>query len=43
MGIKYIPQDKKVFSDLTVQENLELGSYASQDYDWAPVSIISPS
>ena len=37
MGIKYIPQDKKVFSDLTVQENLELGSYASQDYDWVPV------
>ena len=37
MGIKYIPQDKKVFSDLTVRENLELGSYASQDYDWAPV------
>ena len=37
MGIKYIPQDKKVFSDLTVQENLELGSYATQDYDWAPV------
>ena len=36
-GIKYIPQDKKVFSDLTVRENLELGSYASQDYDWAPV------
>jgi len=26
MGIKYIPQDKKVFSDLTVRENLELGS-----------------
>jgi len=37
MGIKYIPQDKKVFSDLTVRENLELGSYASQDYDWVPV------
>ena len=37
MGIKYIPQDKKVFSDLTVRENLELGSYASQDYDWDPV------
>ena len=37
MGIKYVPQDKKVFSDLTVRENLELGSYASKDYDWAPV------
>jgi ABC-type branched-subunit amino acid transport system ATPase component len=37
IGIKYIPQDKKVFSDLTVRENLELGSYASQDYDWVPV------
>ena len=30
MGIKYIPQDKKVFSDLTVRENLELGSYATK-------------
>jgi branched-chain amino acid transport system ATP-binding protein len=27
MGIKYVPQDKKVFSDLTVRENLELGAY----------------
>jgi ABC-type branched-subunit amino acid transport system ATPase component len=36
-GIKYVPQDKKVFSDLTVRENLELGSYASKDYDWEPV------
>jgi branched-chain amino acid transport system ATP-binding protein len=34
MGIKYIPQDKKVFSDLTVRENLELGSYATRDYEW---------
>lgn len=34
LGIKYIPQDKKVFSDLTVRENLELASYASQDYGW---------
>jgi ABC-type branched-subunit amino acid transport system ATPase component len=33
-GIKYIPQDKKVFQDLTVRENLELGSYATKDYDW---------
>ncbi len=37
MGIKYVPQDKKVFSDLTVRENLELGSYASGDTDWEPV------
>ncbi len=37
MGIKYVPQDKKVFSDLTVRENLELGSYATGDYDWEPV------
>ncbi len=37
MGIKYVPQDKKVFSDLTVRENLELGSYASRDYDWDKV------
>ena len=37
MGIKYIPQDKKVFSDLTVRENLELGSYATKDYDWSQV------
>jgi ABC-type branched-subunit amino acid transport system ATPase component len=37
LGIKYIPQDKKVFSDLTVRENLELGSYASKDYGWDKV------
>ena len=36
-GVKYVPQDKKVFSDLTVRENLELGSYASGDYNWDPV------
>ena len=38
MGLKYIPQDKKVFSDLTVRENLELGSYATKDYNWDPVT-----
>jgi ABC-type branched-subunit amino acid transport system ATPase component len=42
MGIKYVPQDKKVFSDLTVRENLELGSYASKDYDWTPVTNYFP-
>ena len=42
MGIKYIPQDKKVFSDLTVRENLELGSYTSRDYDWDRVTGYFP-
>lgn len=42
MGLKYIPQDKKVFSDLTVRENLELASYASKDYDWDKVTDYFP-
>ena len=42
MGIKYVPQDKRVFSDLTVRENLELGSYASGDYDWGKVTDYFP-
>lgn len=42
MGIKYIPQDKKVFSDLTVRENLELGSYATKDYNWDQVIAYFP-
>jgi ABC-type branched-subunit amino acid transport system ATPase component len=42
MGVKYVPQDKKVFSDLTVRENLELGSYASKDYDWDQVTGYFP-
>jgi len=36
-GVKYIPQDKMVFSDLTVRENLELSSYATGDYEWDKV------
>jgi ABC-type branched-subunit amino acid transport system ATPase component len=32
-GLKYIQQDKHVFADLSVRENLELGSYATKDYD----------
>lgn len=43
MGIKYIPQDKRVFSDLTVRENLELGSYASGDYNWDRVYAYFPN
>jgi ABC-type branched-subunit amino acid transport system ATPase component len=42
LGVKYIPQDKKVFSDLTVRENLELGSYATKDYNWEPVTTYFP-
>jgi ABC-type branched-subunit amino acid transport system ATPase component len=42
MGIKYVPQDKKVFSDLTVRENLELGSYATGDYNWDRVTGYFP-
>ncbi|MCC7484408.1 MAG: ABC transporter ATP-binding protein [Burkholderiales bacterium] len=42
LGIKYVPQDKKVFSDLTVRENLELGSYASGDYDWGRITGYFP-
>jgi ABC-type branched-subunit amino acid transport system ATPase component len=42
LGVKYVPQDKRVFSDLTVRENLELGSYASGDYNWDPVITYFP-
>ena len=42
LGVKYVPQDKRVFSDLTVAENLELGSYASGDHDWDPVVTFFP-
>jgi len=37
LGVKYVPQDKQVFGDLTVKENLELGSYATKDYEWDKV------
>ncbi|MCJ7829835.1 MAG: ATP-binding cassette domain-containing protein [Desulfobacterales bacterium] len=36
-GLKYIPQDKQVFADLTVRENLELGGFATRDDDWDSV------
>jgi ABC-type branched-subunit amino acid transport system ATPase component len=41
-GLKYIQQDKHVFADLTVRENLELGSYATKDYDWDSVLVYFP-
>ena len=31
-----------MFSDLTVRENLELGSYATKDYDWDRVTAYFP-
>jgi len=34
LGIRYIPQDKQVFSTLTVRENLELGSYSTKNSYW---------
>lgn len=34
LGIRYVQQDKRVFADLTVRENLELASYATGDRDW---------
>lgn len=37
LGLKYIDQDKEVFQDLTVRENLELSSYATKDHDWDKV------
>ncbi|MFH1242736.1 MAG: ABC transporter ATP-binding protein [Pseudomonadota bacterium] len=43
MGLKYVPQDKKVFSDLTVRENLELASYATKDYNWEKVMEYFPA
>lgn len=41
-GLKYVHQDKQVFSDLTVKENLELASYATKDYDWDRVFSYLP-
>lgn len=34
LGIRYVAQDKAVFSDLTVRENLELAAYPTKDYNW---------
>jgi branched-chain amino acid transport system ATP-binding protein len=42
LGLKYVPQDKLVFGDLKVRENLELGSYATKDYDWDRVLVHFP-
>ncbi len=31
LGISHVPEGKKIFSDLTVMENLELGAYRRKD------------
>lgn len=36
-GLRYVPQDKMVFTDLTVKENMELAAYATRDRDWDKV------
>jgi len=41
-GVKYIHQDKQVFSSMTVRENMELGSYATRDNDWDRVLAFVP-
>ncbi len=41
-GLKYIDQDKKVFSELSVRENLELSSYAMNDYNLEKVMEYFP-
>jgi ABC-type branched-subunit amino acid transport system ATPase component len=41
-GLKYIQQDKHVFADLSVRENLELGSYATKDHEWERVLVHFP-
>ena len=43
IGIKYVfPQDKKVFSDLTVRENLKLAATPARITDWDPVTDFFP-
>jgi ABC-type branched-subunit amino acid transport system ATPase component len=32
LGIRYVAQEKRVFSDLTVRENLELAAYSTGDW-----------
>jgi ABC-type branched-subunit amino acid transport system ATPase component len=43
LGIKYVAQDKSVFSDLTVKENLELAAYSTGNYKWDEVFEYFPN
>lgn len=41
-GVRFVAQDKKVFSDLTVRDNLELAAHASgEDLDRAVAQLLS--
>ncbi len=42
LGLKYIDQDKQVFQDLTVRENLKLSSYITGDYEYDKVFKFFP-
>ena len=42
MGIRYVYQDKRVFGELTVRENLELAAYATgQSTDEAVAKVVA--
>lgn len=42
MGIRYVYQDKRIFSDLTVRENLELAAYATgESLDKAVARVVA--
>ena len=42
LGLRYVAQDKAVFSDLTVKENLELAAYPTKDNNWDQVFSYFP-
>ena len=44
LGLGYVPEDRRIFTDLTVDENLEVGAKASANVDgarWTPERLFS--